>query len=193
MNVSGVLETQDTVNYELISYKEEEAIFGYLEVAVAELAAYRQPEGGNLKCTIKFLLNTLAQLCKDARTTKNVMPQFIRAKFKNHISKLLESHRTAIEDRIAQKVDLLSIKTNIHERIDRLETHCTVPLESSSESKLVGKRVQFLCQESNRGANKFYAKFTDNELTRIRLELKAIIDQIREQVKNLEYFCWKTI
>ena len=186
LNISGVVETQDTVNYEQISDKEQEAILESLEAAVAELAACRQSEGRNLHIIIKNYLDKLVQLCNDARKLNNAKPNCIRTKLKKQISELLETHTAMDEDRIAQEVALLAVKTDIREEIDRLEAHCAAARELSSKSQPVGRRFEFLCQELNREANTFCAKSTSNELTCIGLELKAVIDQIREQVQNVE-------
>jgi uncharacterized protein (TIGR00255 family) len=90
------------------------------------------------------------------------------------------------EDRIAQEVALLAAKADLREELDRLEAHCQEARSLIAGSEASGRKLDFLAQEFNREANTLCAKAADIQITRIGLALKAVIDQFREQVANVE-------
>jgi uncharacterized protein (TIGR00255 family) len=90
------------------------------------------------------------------------------------------------EERLAQEVALLAAKGDIAEEIDRLEAHLAAAGELIAQGGAVGRRLDFLCQEFNREANTLCSKSSDIALTRIGLEIKAAVEQLREQVQNVE-------
>ena len=81
---------------------------------------------------------------------------------------------------------LLAAKADVREELDRLAAHVEAARELLASGEAVGRRLDFLCQEFNREANTLCSKSTDLELTRVGLALKALIDQLREQVQNIE-------
>jgi len=81
---------------------------------------------------------------------------------------------------------LLAVKGDVLEEIDRLKAHIAQARELLGESVAIGRRLDFLCQEFNREANTLCSKSNDVAMTRVGLELKAVIDQLREQVQNVE-------
>jgi len=80
----------------------------------------------------------------------------------------------------------LAVKTDIREELDRLVTHIAAATALLSEGGAIGRKLDFLAQELNREANTLCAKSNDPQLSEIGLELKAVIDQFREQVQNIE-------
>ena len=90
------------------------------------------------------------------------------------------------EDRLMQEALLLATKADIREELDRLTAHVASARSLLSEGGPVGRKLDFLSQEFNREANTLCAKSNAVELTAIGLDLKAVIDQFREQVQNLE-------
>ena len=85
-----------------------------------------------------------------------------------------------------QELALLATKADVREEIDRLQAHVTAARELLCSKDPVGRRLDFLAQEFNREANTLCSKAGDIDLTRLGLDLKAVIDQMREQVQNLE-------
>jgi uncharacterized protein (TIGR00255 family) len=83
-------------------------------------------------------------------------------------------------------VALLAAKADIREELDRLQAHTEAARELISGDQAVGRKLDFLCQEFNREANTLCAKSSDVELTRVGLDIKATIEQMREQVQNIE-------
>ena len=89
-------------------------------------------------------------------------------------------------DRLAQEVAVLAVKADIREEIDRLKAHLEQAADLLGAGGPCGRRLDFLSQELNREANTLCSKSQDVELTRIGLDLKATIDQVREQIQNIE-------
>ena len=104
----------------------------------------------------------------------------------NHGVAALIDEKSLDADRLHQEAVLLASKQDIREEIDRLKAHCEAARQRLAGSGAVGRRLDFLAQEFNREANTICSKAFDNRLTAVGLELKATIEQFREQVQNLE-------
>jgi len=102
------------------------------------------------------------------------------------LQELLGDKTTIADDRVAQEAALLATRADIREEIDRLIAHVEQARELLSSMDAVGRRLDFLTQEFNREANTLCSKAPDVSLTRIGLDLKAVIDQFREQIQNVE-------
>ncbi len=87
---------------------------------------------------------------------------------------------------LAQEAAVLAAKADVREELDRLNAHVAAAHDLLAEGKAIGRRLDFLCQELNREANTLCSKSQDVALTRIGLDLKAVVDQLREQVQNIE-------
>ena len=90
------------------------------------------------------------------------------------------------EERLAQEAAILAAKSDVREELDRLRAHIAAARDLIGEGGAVGRRLDFLCQEFNREANTLCSKSWDVALTRVGLELKSVVDQLREQVQNIE-------
>jgi len=102
------------------------------------------------------------------------------------LQELLGDKTTIADDRVAQEAALLATRADIREEIDRLIAHVEQARELLASKDAVGRRLDFLTQEFNREANTLCSKAADVSLTRIGLDLKAVIDQFREQIQNVE-------
>ncbi len=102
------------------------------------------------------------------------------------IAELLGASSSLSEERLAQEAALLATKADVREEIDRLGAHIAQAREIFAGAEPAGRRLDFLTQEFNREANTLCSKAADIGLTRIGLELKTAIDQLREQVQNVE-------
>ena len=89
-------------------------------------------------------------------------------------------------DRLEQELVLLAQKLDVDEELDRLETHVTEVLHTLKQSEPSGRRLDFLMQEMNREANTLGSKSADREMTQISIDLKVLIEQMREQIQNIE-------
>ncbi|MGE5503548.1 MAG: endoribonuclease YicC domain-containing protein, partial [Actinomycetota bacterium] len=115
----------------------------------------------------------------------------LKERLKSQVATLLEAAPSLNEDRIAQEVALLAVKGDVREELDRLRAHVAAARDlirsgDKGAGGAVGRKLDFLSQEFNREANTLCSKSADVELTRIGLDLKAVIDQFREQVQNIE-------
>ena len=102
------------------------------------------------------------------------------------VAELLAAETSLPEERLMQEVALLASKADVREELDRLAAHIAAARELLAGGGLVGRRLEFLCQELNREVNTICSKSSDVSLTRIGLDLKAAVDQLREQVQNIE-------
>ena len=102
------------------------------------------------------------------------------------LNNILKAQPPLSEDRLLQELALIAIKSDITEELDRLRSHVVASKELLKDSDPKGRRLDFLCQEFNREANTICSKANDAELTKHGLEMKALIEQFREQVQNVE-------
>jgi uncharacterized protein (TIGR00255 family) len=107
----------------------------------------------------------------------------LRSKLKDRITELVAEPDF---DRLEQELVFLAQKLDISEELDRLETHITEVLRVLKQKDPVGRRLDFLMQELNREANTLGSKSADKEMTQISIELKVLIEQMREQIQNVE-------
>ena len=115
----------------------------------------------------------------------NSQPEKIKKKLDEQIKQWL-GDANINEDRLAQEVVLYVTRADVREEIDRLKAHIQTAAELLNSSEAVGRRLDFLCQELNREANTTCSKSSDVEQTALGMELKALIEQFREQIQNIE-------
>jgi uncharacterized protein (TIGR00255 family) len=113
-------------------------------------------------------------------------PEAIRARLEAQVEQLLEGKGTLDPARLHQEAVLIAARADIREELDRLRAHVEAARTLLQEGSSVGRRLDFLAQEFGREANTLCAKANDVSLSRIGLDLKAVIEQFREQVQNVE-------
>jgi uncharacterized protein (TIGR00255 family) len=154
--------------------------------ALAALAAMRHEEGGRLATLVGQHLDTIEELRQRAAATAAAQPAALKARLKQQVEVLLEASPALPEERLAHEAALLVTKADVREELDRLAAHVAAARKLLAEGGAVGRKFDFLCQEFNREANTLCSKSSDVELTSVGLDLKAAIDQLREQVQNIE-------
>jgi len=154
--------------------------------ALAALAQMRQDEGARLSAIVNQQLSDIERLCAAASTSAATQPAALQARLKQQLELLLATTPALPEERLAQELALLITKADVREELDRLGVHIAAARKLLKEGGAVGRKFDFLCQEFNREANTLCSKSVDSELTAIGLDLKAAIDQMREQVQNIE-------
>lgn len=152
---------------------------------MAEFTAMRAQEGAALAAILAEQLNEIARLTAEARSLCDQRRADLRAHFDRALSLILDTHR-ADPARIEQELALLAVKADLTEELDRLEAHCAAGRALLGADGPVGRKLDFLTQEFNREANTLCSKAQHLEMTRIGLDLKTVIDQMREQVQNVE-------
>ena len=186
LTVKGVIETAENDETSEDLEKTDAAILSTLDEAIEGLKASRLAEGKRLRKLIADCLTNLEMACRKARKLDGTRIDVIRDRLNAQIAELLDRPQELAEERLAQEVAVLATKADVREELDRLEEQCAAGRELLAGSKPIGRRLDFLCQEFNREANTLCSKSSSVELTRIGLEMKATIDQLREQAQNVE-------
>ncbi len=186
LGVRGVVEQADSLASEAEMKALKATILGNLGEAIDALAVMRAEEGGRMKTVLEAHLKNIAALCAAAKETAEAQPEAIKQKLSEQISELLGPERSLPEDRLLQETAILITKSDVREELDRLEAHLQAAGALLKDGDGVGRKLDFLCQEFNREANTICSKAADVALSRIGLELKAVVEQFREQVQNIE-------
>jgi uncharacterized protein (TIGR00255 family) len=184
--LKGVLETADVEEPDEDQEVLEAALVASFAEAAAGLARARAEEGAKLQVILAEQVNTIERLTIEASTSPAAGVDALRARLAAQVAELLAASPALSEERLAQEAALLATKADIREEIDRLTAHVAQARELFASSDPAGRRLDFLTQEFNREANTLCSKAADVGLTRIGLELKAVIDQLREQIQNVE-------
>ncbi|MEE9480415.1 MAG: YicC/YloC family endoribonuclease [Kiloniellales bacterium] len=184
--IRGVLETANEDEPAEETAAREAAMQGDLEAALDDLVAARRSEGTHLKAAVEAHLTTVETLTAAAAACAATQPDALRERLKTQVEALLDSVPALSEDRLAQEAALLIARGDVREELDRLGAHVAAARALLAEGGTVGRRLDFLCQEFNREANTLCSKSSDVGLTRIGLDLKSAIEQLREQVQNIE-------
>lgn len=164
----------------------EAALLADLEVALDALLAMRREEGARLGALLEAQLAEIEQGVAAAAASAAAQPEALRERLRSLVEELLQASPALPEERLAQEAALLVGKADVREELDRLCAHLEAARALLAEGGAIGRRLDFLCQEFNREANTLCSKSPDVALTRIGLQLKATIEQLREQVQNLE-------
>ena len=161
-------------------------LIGSLDQTLDALLIMRADEGARLAGVLSQQIATIEELYIAASRTAATRPEAIRQRLKQQVEALLEDVPTLSVERLEQEAALLMTKADINEELDRLSAHVGAARDLLNADGVIGRKLDFLCQEFNREANTLCSKSGDVELTRIGLDMKAIIEQFREQVQNIE-------
>ena len=186
LSVKGVLEVAEEEESSAETEARVAAMRKDLQAALKGLTAARRAEGKHLKVAVETHLQTIEDLTAKASHSAEAQPEALRARLKSLVEELLEAVPALPEDRLAQEAALLAARGDVREELDRLRAHSAAAKELLDGGGTVGRRLDFLCQEFNREANTLCSKASDVELTRIGLDLKSAVEQLREQVQNIE-------
>lgn len=151
--------------------------------AVKELKVVREREGARLADLIKTRTTAMRALVARAEP---LIPAAQQAFAEKARAKLLEVMGSAEDERIRQELTLYAVRTDVAEELGRLKVHLDEVDRVVSTRGQAGKRLDFLMQELNREANTLGSKSVSSEVSAIAMELKLLIEQIREQVQNIE-------
>ena len=143
----------------------------------------REREGQQLAVLLEVRCLKMQTYVESARRR---MPEVLKNLRKKINDRLHEFTAEPDFDRLEQEMVLLTQKLDVAEELDRLETHITEVLRVLKQNEPIGRRLDFLMQEMNREANTLGSKSADKETTQISIELKVLIEQMREQVQNIE-------
>ncbi|HLP97925.1 MAG TPA: YicC/YloC family endoribonuclease [Sideroxyarcus sp.] len=154
-----------------------------LRQALKDFAAARQREGEKLKA---FLLERVTQIEALRAAVAPRVPGAIAAYESKLRARLLEALGSDDDERVRQEITLYASKIDVDEELSRLQTHLTEMRRVLDKGGAVGKRLDFLMQELHREANTLGSKSVDAEVSRSAMEMKILIEQMREQIQNIE-------
>jgi uncharacterized protein (TIGR00255 family) len=154
--------------------------------ALDGLVRMRTEEGARLARIVLDQLGEIDRLVGRARALAAAQPEAQKARFRQQVSELLAQMPALSEDRLAQEFALLIAKSDVREELDRLAAHIEASRALVKAGGAIGRKLDFLCQELNREANTVCSKSADLDLTAVGLDLKAVVEQLREQVQNIE-------
>ncbi len=174
----GVLQTQ-----ELDQAAVDKAVFEIFGQAMQSLTANRQREGDELGQCIEQRLQAIAGLVVQLRERLPQLQEVQHSKLKTRLATLGVE---VDQERLAQELVYLAQKSDVAEELDRLEAHLLEVRHTLKQREPVGRRLDFLMQELNREANTLSSKSTASETSQIAVDLKVLIEQMREQVQNIE-------
>ena len=146
----------------------------------------RAGEGAALGAVLAGHLDRIEALTQQAEADPSREPARIRQRIAEQVRLLLDAANGLDETRLNMEAALLATKADIREELDRLKTHVASARALLAGGGAVGRKLDFLSQEFNRESNTLCSKSNAASLTAIGLELKAVVDQFREQVQNLE-------
>jgi uncharacterized protein (TIGR00255 family) len=186
LSLKGVIEVIDEDEREDERRAAEQAVIAGFHQTVEELAAMRRREGETLGQVLMQRLGEIRTLADRAEAVPGRQPEAIKRRIAEQIALLMDASDRFDRDRLHQEAILIASKADIREELDRLASHVAQAEQMIGQGGAVGRRLDFLAQELNREVNTLCSKSNDVELTTIGLELKAVVEQFREQVQNLE-------
>jgi len=161
----------------------EPAIMELLEQTLGDLVATREREGAQIHAMVSQRCDAINAIVLAERPRQPALVAAARERLRQRLAEIMES---LDHERIEQEIVILASKSDIAEELDRLETHVAEVRRVIDQPQAVGRRLDFLMQELNREANTFGSKSTCAESTRASVDLKVLIEQIREQIQNVE-------
>jgi len=155
--------------------------------ALTQLQESREEEGRALDELIRTRCAKISEIVAQVRQLRPQMMAALREKWENALDeKLAQWRETASESRLEQELVMMAQKLDVDEELDRLDTHIAEVLNVLERDEAVGRRLDFLMQELNREANTLGSKSQDSQTTQLSVDLKVLIEQMREQVQNIE-------
>jgi uncharacterized protein (TIGR00255 family) len=182
--VRGVVEISEESGDALTEL--ERPVLAALADTIAALKQARLAEGRALEAIVNGHLETIAKLTLEAESHPGRSAEAIRARLAGQVAALLEASTALEPQRLHQEAALLAVKADIREEIDRLHAHVAALRELLAQGGPIGRKLDFLAQEFGREASTLCAKAGDPSLSRIGLDLRTTVDQLREQVQNVE-------
>jgi len=181
----GVVETVEDEADAVLEERRQAVLLSW-ESALERLHCARAEEGARLFAVLEGQLAEMTTLVETAAACAAAQPVAIRDRLQAMLANVADLALGMPEERVAQEVAVLVVRSDIREELERLRAHLDQAANLLRQDEAIGRRLDFLCQELNREANTLCSKSADIELTRAGLSLKAAIEQFREQVQNIE-------
>lgn len=183
VTMRGVLEQATTVDdVETLA----KTLLAEFATVLADFNAMRAREGAALEQVLQAQLAEVETLTAQAASLAEQRKTEMGQTLQRNLARVLDNTEGVEAGRLAQELALIAVKADVTEEIDRLYAHVSAARDLLGQGGAVGRKLDFLMQEFNREANTLCSKAQNTELTRVGLALKAVIDQMREQVQNVE-------
>lgn len=183
LGIRGVVESDDEASADPEALARDLA--GGVVRLVADLVEARRAEGRQLEAIVAARAARMRELTQAAEDCPARRPDAIRSRLAASVAGLMEGGGLD-PGRLHQEAAMLAAKADVREELDRLRAHLDAVAELLAAGGAIGRRLDFLAQELGREANTLCAKAADVALSRIGLDLKAVVEQFREQVQNVE-------
>lgn len=174
----GVIKSPELDSVELSS-----ALFELLDATLDDLLEGRAREGEKLAELIQQRCQSISEVILNV---KKRLPEIMQTWHEKLLKRIQDASVEVDENRLEQELAILAQKTDVDEELDRLVTHVTEVERVLKDQKPIGRRLDFLMQELNREANTLGSKSIDTETTKASVDLKVLIEQMREQIQNIE-------
>ncbi len=184
MALRGVIEASEEVETPEARLALEKAMAISLAQALDALRSARLEEGAALSPVLGGTVDRIAALVAAAETDAALQPGVLKTRYQKRIAELIDA--AGLEERIVQEAAMMAVKADVREELDRLSSHVDAARALLASDGPAGRRLDFLSQEFMREANTLCSKAATTALTAVGLELKAAIEQFREQVQNVE-------
>ncbi|GLS44681.1 YicC/YloC family endoribonuclease [Methylobacterium brachythecii] len=183
LGIRGVIESEEEAGTDRDALDRDLA--SAVQRLVSDLVEMRATEGRQLAAIIGGQLAEMERLTEAADSCPSRKPEAVRGRLAAAVASLVENG--ALDpDRLHQEAVMLAAKADVREELDRLRAHLASACDLLAKGGAIGRRLDFLAQELGREANTLSAKANDIALSRIGLDLKAVVEQFREQVQNVE-------
>lgn len=163
-----------------------QALMAQLPELLEAFLAMRRSEGAALEAILRDQLAQIETLTHKASEAAEARRDETAATLKANLARILDNTDAVEPARVAQELAMIAVKADVMEELDRLRAHVSGARDLLDGGSPIGRKLDFLMQEFNREANTLCSKAQSVDLTRIGLDLKAVIDQMREQVQNVE-------
>jgi uncharacterized protein (TIGR00255 family) len=186
LGIKGVLELVEAEESDAEVVARTEAMLANLGEALDSMVRARAEEGRRLQAIVLDQLAAIERIVAMIARLPARSPEAVRQRLIEQVGRLLEAGATLDENRLYQEAALVATRADTEEELKRLAAHLSAARDLLQSPEPAGRRLDFLAQEFNREANTLCSKSNDVDTTRAGLELKAVIDQMREQVQNIE-------
>ncbi len=185
LGLRGVLEIVEAEESDEAREARTAAVMASLRKALEGVVQARADEGRRLATVLSAQVAEVETLTARIAASPSRTPELIQARLKEQVARLLEASQSFDPVRLHQEAVLVATRIDIEEELQRLASHVIAARELLVAKEPVGRKLDFLTQEFNREANTVCSKANDGDIQRAGLALKAVIDQMREQVQNI--------
>ena len=186
LGLRGVLDMAVAPEDDAAIERRNATILASFNAALTALVESRREEGARLHALLVIQVERIQALADAARKNPARGAEAIKARLSEQVARLIETGQGFDPARLHQEAVLIATRADIQEELDRLMSHVEAAHSLLASGAAVGRKFDFLAQEFNREANTLCSKAIDKTMTAIGLDLKTVIDQMREQVQNIE-------